>query len=446
MTGTGGLFTRWGKELGGSNEAQNLVNGTLTTRVASINAQYASTNQNVLQAADSNLSDLQTILQQAPVTYETGLNAAMQNTLLQMTLDAYPTTFDTPTLRAALVLLIAQFNVGGYATGASIQRPTISVAITPGGANVGTGVMLASLVDFDGRPLDYCLAETLTATCTDDGYTGGGATAGSEPFNQLGNLPASGIYAYNYPQGSGANQNYTTLNPGLTTGTIITDGSFENWTGDVPDDWTTVTGAGTITKGTSPLIGSFNLKVTGDGSTLTRIKQAVTVQPNTVYPVNYWAKTDGSVAAGVVRISLVNFNTEAVLNDAAGTANTVSQNVSSLTASYTNVGGSFRTPAVLPANVGVMVYLSTALTNTEVLQIDAAGMLAGTQAYAGGPWCAFFRGSTDFAIGDTFAAAVANNATIATFCLQLARFFNLPGLGLKLPSASSPSISDALIS
>ncbi len=118
----------------------------------------------------------------------------------------------------------------------------------------------------------------------------------------------------------------------------------------------------------------------------------------------------------------------------------------SLTSSYGAVSGFFRTPAVLPTNVGVMIYLSTAITNTEVLQIDAAGMLAGTQSYAGGPWCGFFRGGVDFAIGDTFAAAVANNATIATFGLQLARFFNLPGLGLKIPSAVSPSVSDSLIS
>lgn len=167
--------------------------------------------------------------------------------------------------------------------------------------------------------------------------------------------------------------------------------------------------------------------------------------PNTVYPVNYFAKTDGAVAAGVVRISLINLSTEAILNDAAGTANTISQNVGSLTSSYAAVSGFFRTPAVLPATVGVMIYLSTAVTNTEVLEIDAVGMQAGVQSYAGGPWCGFFRGGDDFAIGDTFAAAVANDATIESFCLQLARFFNLPGLGLKIPSASSPTIADSLI-
>lgn len=69
LTGLGGLYTRWGKIIGGNNEVQDLVDGTLTTRVASINAQFASTNQNVLQTADSNLNDLQSNLQQAPTTY-----------------------------------------------------------------------------------------------------------------------------------------------------------------------------------------------------------------------------------------------------------------------------------------------------------------------------------------------------------------------------------------
>lgn len=452
---TGYLFNRWGIELGAENEVQNLINGTLTARVAAINAQFASTDQNVLQVSSSNLANLQSTLQAAPQSYMSGVNNMLQNTLLQMALDAYP-TLNPADLREALVLLIAQMNVGGYAAANSIQRPTITVSTTfptgvgvAGGTNVGNGTMLLSLLDTDGRPLDYCLAETLTTTCTDDGYTGGGATAGSEPFSVVGQLPSASIYAYDYPQGSGANTPVTTLDTSLTTGTIVIDGNFELWTGSVPNSpWVTVVGAGTITKGVSPYTGTFNLVITGDGSTLTRIKQQVTLLPNTVYAFNVYAKTDGSVAAGSLRFSLVNYTTEAILNDNAATANTIIQAVSSLTSGYTSIHGFFRTPAVLPTSdqgVGVMLYLTTAITNTEVLQIDALGLQAATQVYPGGPWVAMFTGSTDFATGDVFTCVVANNSTITTFSRQLSRYFDLPGLGLKIPSANSPSISDGLI-
>lgn len=460
LTGTGGLYTRWGKELGGSNEAQNLVNGTLTTRVASINAQYASTDQQVLQLPNSNLILLQQQLQQAPQPWGNGINNMMQNTIIQMAIDA-GIGGNNVTLFSAMSFLIGQMNVGGYAGTASIQRPTISVAVTtpsgliPGApANVGNGVLLASLTDTDGLPLDYCLTETVNAVCTNDGYTGGGATAGSEPFTLTGMVPASSIYAFNYPAGSGANAQITTLNPALTSGTILTDGNFEIWSGGTPvlTNWAYPVGvAGTTVKqATSPFTGTYNLQIVGDGAELTKVRQAVVLQPNTVYAVNCWAKTDGSVAAGVLQLRLVSAaslgaSASTVINNQFGTANAISKTVSTLTSSYTNINGFFQTPAVLPATTYFEFFVSTAITNTEVLNLDSVGIQAATQLYAGGPWTTTFAGSTPFAIDDSFSIAVANNATIASFCLQLARYFGLPTLGLKIPSAVSPTINDNLI-
>ncbi len=463
LLSTGGLFTRWGKMLGGSNEAQGLINATLTSRVASINAQFASTDENVLQDPSSNLALMQNSLQNAQQAWFSGLQNMQVNTLLQMALDD-GIQRNPLTLRDSLVYLIAQMNLGGYANTASIQRPTITINsanptaqvlgsaginVLTNATNTGNGVLTASCLDFDGHPLDYMIAETVNATCSADGYAGGGATAGSEPFTSLGMIPAASVFGWNYGNsgvGSGSNSQLTTLNPALTSGLIITDGNFENWSVNVPTSWATVTGAATITKGNTPYLGSFNLRITGDGATLTRIKQAVTLLPNTVYACNFYAHSDGSVAAGVLRVSLINYDTETIINDGAANANTISTNASALTSSYAPYSGYFRTPNVLPTNCGIMLYLSTAVTNTEVIDIDALGLQAATQLYNGGPFMAIFCGSTNFATGDNFAVPVANNNSTTTFSLQLPRFLGLPALGLKFPSANSPTITDALIS
>ncbi len=456
LLASNGLFTRWGVEISASNQVQALIDQSLNSMVSLINSEYSVTDANVLQAANSNLAALQQGLQSDPQPWLQGMQAAMQNTVIQMYLDdggVLPVT-----LGQALTYLIGQMNVGGYAAAASIKRPTISESVThpaatiPGApANVGNGTILVSLTDTDGRPLDYVLAEVLTVVCTGDGYTGGTATAGSEPFQITGALATDSIYAYNYPQGSGATATISTLNPALTSGLVVTDGDFEQWTVNTPDDWPISVGAAQITKGVSPYTGSTDLLITGDNTTLVTFSQQVTLEPNTVYAFSVYMKKT-STPTGTIAFTLSSTTAAAgVFADNAGNNNNISVDVAAaVTSSYALSSGFFRTPAVLPTNTYLVAHMTTALSGST-LAIDTLGLQSCQQVYPGGPWVAAVRGSTNFAAGDSFSIAVVNNATLDTFPLQLARYMGLVGVGaalapLKFPSAGSPTISNSLIS
>lgn len=443
LTGTGGLFTRLGKIIGGINEACTAVGATANSRADAIAAQFASAQQDLIDGLYANRDSYRGSAG-SDLSY---LRTLAQNTIIEMCADD-GAGINPRDLDAALVKIIAQM-VGDVA---SINQPTVTATVTAGSANVGNGTCIASVLDgTDGLQTDYAFAETIVGTCTDDAYTGGGATEGQEPFQFVGQLPADDDLAWDWPQGSGCDQQAISQNAALT-GNLLDDGNFESWSGSplAPDDWDIGTGTAgsTVVRAASPYIGTYNLTFVGNGSELTCIRQTLTLsdlEPYGVYGWNMLLKTDGSVAAGVLRVRLVD-NGNNVISDEAGNANSSTKTISTLTSSYTAFNGFFRLPAQLPSAVKLEIALSTALTNTEVLNIDHVGLVEAQRLYDGGPLVAIFNGSTKFAINDTFSIAVANNLTTTSFARSLDRLFGLRALGRKIPSAASETILDSLIS
>lgn len=470
---TGNLFNRWGKMLGGANEAQGVVNATLSARVTSILAQFASADGQVLQQNANNLLNMQGQYQTTPQALLTSYTSMMQNTLVAMAVDDFAANGNNngggvlstnPTFLQCLTYAINQMNSGGYANTAWLQRPTLASSITANAANVGNGTLVCSTTDWDGRPLDYLLSETLTVTCTADGYPGGTGTTGSETFSSTGQNAASSINAWNYGNagvGSGSTIGLTVLDTTKTSGLVLTDGNFESWSGTTPNftptSWNIGVGSigssGTVQRGNTPYLGTYDLWIIGDGSELTTIRQAVTLAPNTVYAVNAYMHTDGAVAAGALAMRLVTAATptapsSSVVNNDAGVANSIAVDVTALTSSFAAVSGTFQTPAVLPATVYFEIHVSTAITNTEKLNVDCVGIQEATQQYPGGPWQALFTGSTDFAAGDSFTNAVSSTQAgsvgfVVAFPSQLGRYLQLATLngnaGVKFPSSTSTS-------
>ncbi len=473
---TGNLFNRWGKMLGGDNQAQASVNATLTARVVSLNGQFAAADAQVLQQNANNLMNMQSQYQGTPQAIMTSYTSMMQNTLIAMVVDDFVANGNNagggvvssnPTFLQSLNYLVGQMNFGGYANTAWLRRPTIQASAAyptgagvAGGANVGNGTYIVSMIDWDGYPLDYALQETITATCTGDGYPGGNATAGSEPFSAAGQTSAASIYSWNYGNvgvGSGSTVQLTTLDTTKTSGLVLTDGNFEVWSGGTPalTNWNIGVGVPgtTVVRGNTPYLGTYDLWIVGDGSELTKLRQAVTLLPNTVYAVNAYMHTDGSVAAGSIEMRLVTAATptasaSTVVNNDAGSPNAIVQDVTALSSSFAPVSGFFQTPAILPTDLYFEFFVNTAITNTERVNIDCVGIIEAVQQYPGGPWEAMFTGSVDFATGDSFTAIITNAppggaSLYASFPWQLSRFFGLPslnnGVGLKFPSSTSTS-------
>lgn len=440
LTGTGGIFTRLGKLAGGINEANTARATTLTARVEAIDNQYEAAQQSLV---DSIYGQRDSFISSAS-SWLTYLQQLAQDTLItQANAD---TALSELTLTKALELLISQMTTSSD----SINRPTISATVTDG-TNTGTGKLVTTTTDGDGKPLDYQFAETITAKCTADGYTAGGGTAGQETFTITSPLQTESVLDEDWPQGSGTSVTVNALDATLTTGLLLTDGNFENWGGsgnNTPTNWdiTTGTAGTTVFRSSSPFTGSYALQFTGNGSELTAVRQTVAnLQPKVPYLFNCWVKTDGSVAAGVLNIRLIDGGGSAI-TDAQGGANSISLTLSAATSSYVALNGVFRLPAIVPDTVKVEIRLSTAATNTEVIVIDTASLQEMTQLYDGGPYVGICAGAVDFAINDSFSIAAANNLTTTSFARSLDRLFDLRGLGLKIPSAASETLSDSLIS
>lgn len=447
LTGTGGLFSRWGAIGKRCLNIWTQIGSAFRTEVNTIQNQYEAAQQDVIQ----DLYPALDTYQQTPAFVTFG-QTMMQNTIIAMGRDdAAPTNpADVPT---NLTRLIAQM----LGSGDTIAKPTVGSSVGAGGSNHGTGFLMGTtaqgaMIDpNDGLSYDYGFVETITFTCTADSL-GGGAVVNQEPWAGVG-FPAVDNLNYAWPAGSGTNATFQTLDPDSSSANLLANGNFNSWgtpVGNTPDSWTISAGTPgtTIKRDTAPLrsANTYSLQLVGNGVELTTLQQTLTtLQPNTTYAVNCWVKTDGAVAAGVLRLRLMDGTN--TINDNAGTANAITRNASAMTSSYVALNGFFRTPKVMPATVKFEIGLTTALTNTEILDVTDLALTPADQAYTGGPFSKLIPGATPFAKNDTLTLATTNNATNTQFCRLCDRFFNLRTSSLRVPSVGGggETVPDSLI-
>lgn len=364
------------------------------------------------------------------------------------------------TLATAMREMIRQF------TGASqtVKRCVVAATVTAGGSNIGNATIICSVTGRFGVPQEYAIAETVVATCVGDSVGNGSTgTAGAEPIQITAPAVGDNKLAQDWPDGSGASVSINVVDPNEDAGAnLLTNSNFEIFTTpNIPDNFTILVGsAGTsIKKDTGVSYGNnsaFSLSFTGDGAELTSIVQpfgasagsgtTADLTPATVYAFNIWVYAPLTIAAGVLAIDLVN-SSNVVINDDAGTANTISKTLSTLVgATWTNVSGFFRTPTNMPTTVKLRIRLSTAMTNTRVLNMDFAAMAVATQLYTAGPYVCAFRASTDIIYNDRWTIAVTNDRAgiFQTFFEQM---FDMTSLRMILPSVTGggETVSDSLV-
>src|SRR5690606_30018032 len=315
-----------------------------------------------------------------------------------------------------------------------------------GGSNNGDGVCRASVVGPDGVQMDYVFAESIRVTCTADSQQG--STEGQETFAAVGDGAVSDPLAYNWPGGSGARATLTAVDSSVDAGAnLLTNGDLEDWTGNVPDNWSSTLGTtpGTdLVKNTSVLYaGSASLEFTENSGSTPGITQtfglaAGTVgrlQPGTVYALNFWAcRSAGLSGDGVIQVDLLD-DTGTVIADDAGTDNTITVTAASLGESFSPCGGFFRTPSVMPDSYKIRVWMSEAMDDAGAsVYLTRFALTPATQLYAGGPYAAVFSGKDKFIVGDRFTLAVSNDYG-SDWQLMAERLFGMRELGLQLPSS-----------
>jgi len=471
FTGAGGFFTRFG-HVGFLLNSLNSFIGTANLSAASITSlgtgidtiagAYATPDLNII----SGLYPARDSYRNVHTTMQSYLQALAQATLVQMANDA--SAQPNGTLSTAVAYLVSQM----VANAQTVQKPTISATSTANAGNVGTGLIPVSVLNGNGVQQDYILAESIAAACTVDSQSG--ATAGQETFTFT--SPAAEANALQWDYGPGG-----TLGSGISvtqnavdalvdnaSGNLLQNGSFKTWTtpGVGPDNWLIlVPGTGGVggdilqTSGANVYKGTSGISFVGDGSSLPSISQpfnttpntsgnsggtSATLKPLTVYCLSIATKMSSVPGAGALTIDLTDGNNTTTTN-AATIANSLSLTLSSVPTSWKLWNVFFQTPAVLPSTgLRLRVRLSTALTAAVTVYFGHIALTPATQLYAGGPYVGVFSGSTNFFKPDGFVLAPANNYG-SKFQLLADRVFGMRSLGLQLPSAASPTISDTLV-
>lgn len=458
---TGGLFTI----LGAINCAIRNTNGRRSS-VAPASATTWGSGGTGIRALETEIDNIIAAYSTAQQPYYDGIRAAQSS--YNSSHDAYISALQALALKAVteivqadnpqpstdptviLAEVVRQMKAGTQ----SVLRCAVAQSVTAGSSNVGDPTVICSVTGRYGVPQEYAIAESLVGTITSDhnGAGAGTATAGQEPMTILGSAALTNKFASDWPDGSGANASLNIVDPTLDAsgGNLLTNSNFETFTvANTPDSWTVLVGTvGTdILKATTNTYASTSacLQFVG-GSNLTSVAQTLTtLKPATVYGVRFWIRTDVQPAAGVLAIQLVD-GTNTVVNDDAGTANTVTNTLSSTTAAtWTAVSGFFRTPTNMPATIKLRVRLSTAMSSGSVVNIDYGAMTPATQLYTAGPYVAAFRGATDVVYGDRWTFAITNDRA-GKFQTFFEQAFDMSSKGLILPSlASSNTIDEALI-
>ena len=330
-----------------------------------------------------------------------------------------------------------------------VEPNTIGVTLTSTG-NSGTGVIGVCVKDGLGRPLENLLAEGLHITVT------GTSTAGSEQLRIRGEVAQHDKLHYEWPAGSGADATYVSVDAASTSKNKLTNGTFETFTvANTPDNWTIVTGsAGThlFSEASVVYAGSKALRIAGDGSNLTQIKQNIVakVAGRTVYMLNFWARMSAAPSQGVLVADLHDGTN--VINDEQGVAQTLSVDLTTLGTTYTARQLDFRLVEPLPAAVWLRFRLSTAIENGKSLYLDHAAVAPMTQPgdpedYT--PFVCIFSGAVNWALDDGAGTKVLKITTTNSRGSQwqelLDRFYDTVDVSWLTPTSGVVLINDNLI-
>jgi hypothetical protein len=438
------LFSQLGKLAGGLSEVNTYQGTTVPARVSTLNSDLPETVTDGIQSS-------QTAAQNSATGWAQNLST-MATALVNNTVYSDNPLLSKTSISQNLQELIRQM----LANGESVQSASVGSSVA-GTLTAGNGVCVLATTDSNGYAAEMLLPEAVRVAVSRDSTSG--AIAGNEQFKATGQAavstgPLSGLW----PAGSGATKTFNACNAGANPGQqgqLVANGDFENFTSNTPNNWVIATGTAgtTVKKETTFYTGASSLGIVGNGSELTSLTQQFgntagttqTLKPATLYAFNCWLKVSSVPSGGVLALDLVTGST--VLQSVAGTNNQVSVSLNSLSSSaWMPFSGVFATPTVLPTTYNLRMHLTTALDNTVTLYIDRLGLTPMATLYNGGGSVAVFSGSSSFMLGDLFTATFTNAHPTGSFVRFFQRAFNMPQLGLRLPTAGSPTRSDSLIS
>ena len=387
--------------------------------------------------------------------YKFDVQSAVRELIRQMIAESTDETIDRPS--------------SGYVTLPTNNKGT---AAGPGGSNTGNGIFLLSdMMPQQGFAssdsvlfLDWpsIRSETIRATCMKDS-TQTNVSEAEETWSIQG-MRAVPNLDEDWPKGSGTNATIRTVSPDKNGGrspgaNVCTNSNFEQFTSNVPNNFTRVAGtAGThIYAAGSGYRGSNALRFVGDGSTNPNLTQTLRttagtlgqINPDRPYTITVAAKYATARPTGNLVISVRNSSGTILNNGVINREMSLTVLSSAITTSYALYSAVVFSPQEIPKGCVIDVRFSANVANTSEVFIDDLIIAEMRQPMKGGLAYQMIGGSTNYAQGDQYTAAITNNISAGDgeMALEFERFFQIgTRFGLALPSATSPTQADSLIS
>lgn len=276
--------------------------------------------------------------------------------------------------------------------------------------------------------------DTIIVKCVQDSETG--TEEGHEAFIWYGKPTRPAPYHWQ-DYGTGTAVQITPLN----SYTYVTNGEFEDFTSNVPDNWTLNYGtAGSHVFEETSVVkrGTSCLKFTGDGAQATiQVSQSLAsvvgrLVPLKRYCLAFWMRGTSGTAAGSFTAQLEG------TGYTPGASETLTLNAAALAAltGWVRKAVHITMPREIPDDLKLVLKVTGTLTNAKSVYVD--GLAFGDVVYCGGVNVAILAGEDKFLRGDTFTFTTANDDA-GVFQTWFRKAF-----GYQLPSDATPTISDTL--
>lgn len=454
------LFARLGKlfQMAKTIRAQMVV---LRTEYSDIINQYTDADMymvgHLTEQIENRINDAQKLVRIIRMDAESTLIEMMDDDLVSSNGGG----LEHKTVHIALRELIRQMDANNQ----SVDGTTISIA-TPSSFGTGKGSMVLSSLASQALAPDSISypsvrTELVRSRCVKDANDPS-VSENAEMFEVMGQR-AEGRLDEEWPKGSGMRAivhavdpaNDQQAGPGLN---VLRNSDFENFVSNVPSGWTIATGtAGAqVFEATSgQYTGSSALKLTGNGSTATKLTQAFNsaagtfgrIKPDTLYTISFAVKRTGTATQGVLKVYATDGS--AVLNSSDTNRKMIVEipfNDARLTTSYVLVTAACMTPKEIAKGSYFVVETSTAFDTGVDIYIDHLSLAEMYRPQPGGVGVQIVSGATRFAFDDESTSQVTNNNE-GEFNQEFSRFFRIGDFGYALPPnyASSETISDGLI-
>lgn len=245
--------------------------------------------------------------------------------------------------------------------------------------------------------------------------------------------------------------------PGLEAVTVATAGTSPDYTHTVtfygvagdPGQLTSVSdltgGSPTISHATTVAAsaGAYRgrcLEFDSNGSEVTALYHALSLSTDTVYFCHLRVKRVGALAAGEIKVELVDGIDGTVIADEAGNNAVLTIDATAVSdSSHDSKWLSFRIPPGKAMPVYLRIRISVALSNTGSICFDDVAVVQGTRLYVGGPYVAVFAGTTVCNPNDVWTLTAANSRA-AKIQEWYNRVFDMAAKDLLLPVSGAGSL------